>query len=145
MNPLIFYSKLQNGVVEIPLGHQCKCYVGLVSITLPNIIRDDIDDQFQDINISCDQIDSTMANRKRLLRRICVEKNKNFYTTHEFKNILYFPVDSSDEKLTIRIRDSYGQVEVPERVGRKQNASQVTIILNILPKDVARDQWIKRI
>ena len=136
---------MKNGVVEIPLGHQCKCYVGLISISLPNVSRDHIDDKFQELNISCDQIDSSMANRKRLLRRICMDKTNDIYTTHEFKNIIYFPVDSSDDKLTLRIKDKYGAIEIPDRVGRKQNTKQMTVILNILPKDAARDQWIKRI
>ena len=145
MNPIIFSGKPDEGVIEIPLGNTCKCFVGLVSIAFPNITRDDIDEQYHEVNIYCDQIDSSMANRKRLLRRVCIERNRNFYNTYEFHNIMYFPVDSSDEKLTIRLKDAYGPIELPERIGRKDNAESITIILNIIPKDGATDQWIKYI
>ena len=94
MNPIIVTAKPVNGIIEIPLGNSCKCHVGLVSIALPNVNRDDIDDHFQELSISCDQIDSTMSNRKRPLRRICVERNKDFYSTHEFMHVVYFPIDS---------------------------------------------------
>ena len=145
MNPIIVYATPNNGVIEIPLGHTCKCYVGLVAISIPNILREDMDDNFHEINISCDQVDSSMANRKRLLRRICIQKNHDLYSTHEFKTIVYFPVDSSDKKLTIRIKDEYGPIKLPTRIARKTNPQTVTITLNVIPKDVATDQWIKYI
>ena len=145
MNPIIITTKPVNGVIEIPLGNICKCQIGLVSIELPNIERDEVDDNYHEINISCDQIDSNMSNRKRLLRRICMEKHRNLYTSIEFKTILYFPVDSADKKLTIRIKDEYGPVVIRDRVSRKSNPQTVTLTLNVIPKDGAGEQWIRYI
>jgi len=145
MNPVIFSGEPKNGVLEIPMSSSCSCYVGLVSISLPNIERYDYDENFHEINISCDQIDSTILNRKRLLRRICVEKNKDLYTTHEFANVMYFPIDSMDNKLTIHIKDQFGPIKLQRKISRKNNPQTITMTLNIIPKDVAADQWIRYI
>ena len=102
-----------NGAIEIPIIKECKCDIGLVSITVPYTGRNKDDQFYRDLKVICDQVDSTVFNSKRLLRRICTpyqfpnHRKPDVYTTHEFDSILFFPPDSMDKKLTIRINDHY--------------------------------------
>ena len=141
MNPIIFYAPLNGGVLTVPLGNACNCLIGLASIQFPCTNRRGSD--FREINIICDQIDSSMSNRKRLLQRVCFDNDSvgSFYSRFEFTNILYFPIDSSDNKLTIRLHDQEGAVVFPEKVGRHKNAEIVTVCLNVIPLDGAKARW----
>ena len=141
MNPIIHSAIPVNGTITIPLGNTCKCHIGLVAIDIPYIEQDGV--EYQDISIKCDQIDSSMSNRKRLLRRMTVPKTYMMINQYEFKNILYFPVDSSDKSLTIRIHDQFGPISIPKNVGKtnKRNGEAVTVTLNVLPKEGTATQW----
>ena len=101
-----------NGVIEIFLGAKYDGYIGLVDISLPCLDR-----QRTIVSISCDQVDSTCFNRKRILRRVCTD-NSIGYQTHQFYNPMYYKLDSSDYKLTIRLFDERGplQFTTPEPV-----------------------------
>ena len=143
MNPIIHYGSLINGELVIPLAQPCKCLIGLVSLQIPNINHRG--DGYKELNIYCDQLDSNMANRKRLLRRICTNNQPEYVSTFEFPTVLYFPVDSSDSKLTLRFHDQHGFIEIPETFARRANMQTVTVCLNVIPEDVAKEQWIKYI
>ena len=143
MNPIIFSATPMNGLITIPLSRPCKCWVGLVSIDLPNLNRQGINESYHDFSVFCDQIDSTMWNRKRLLRQFCFDKEDEIYSSHQFDNIMYFPLDSSDSKLTIRLHDQFGPIDPPRKVGRKLNGEKVIITLNIIPEDGASSHWTK--
>ena len=102
-------------------------------------------DYFQDIEIACDQVDSTYLNPKRLLRKICTEKSDHLYKTFEFTSLLFYKLDSDDHKLTIRIKDQYGPIRIPDHVSRKKNSKNVTICLQLQPIENEGDRWIKYI
>ena len=145
MKTIIFSAIPENGIIEIPLLTECKCKIGLVSLSIPNINRSKYNTKFQEIDILCDQVDSTYLNPKRLLRRICTEKNEQFYNHFEFKSIVYFNLDSADRKLTIRIKDQFGPIWIPQYHSKEANAQHVTIVLNLQPIGDQNDRWIKYI
>ena len=93
---------IEKGQVQIPLGQRCNCHVGLVEITLPSFNeRQYVENS---IDITCDQIDSTIYNPKRLLRRINFEKvAKGLYYHYAPTHIIMEKVDSDDDFLTIKI------------------------------------------
>jgi hypothetical protein len=85
MKNIIYSATPFDGVINIPLQTSCICDIGLVSITLSYTSRNKVDQFYRDLEISCEQVDST-----------------------EFETILFFPIDSTDKKSTIRISDQYG-------------------------------------
>ena len=145
MKTIIFSAIPEEGIIEIPLLTECKCKIGSASISLPNINRTKHSDVYQEIEISCDQVDSTFLNPKRLLRKICTEKNAKFYNHFEFENIYHFELDSADHKLTFRIRDQNGPIWIPKYFERKSNPQNVTLCLQLQPIDDQNDRWIKYI
>lgn len=145
MKSIIYSATHVNGVIDIPLLTECKCKIGLVSISIPNMNRIRQSDDFQDIEISCDQVDSTYLNPKRLLRKICTQKNEHLYNTFEFNNILFFDLDSADHKLTFRIRDQHGPISIPDYIHKKVNPRKITICLQLQPIDDQIHKWIKYI
>ena len=137
MESIIYSAVPINGVIEIPMLKECKCSIGLVSITLPYTGRDKVEQFYRDLEITCDQVDSTFLNPKRLLRKICTpyqfSKNKrsHVYTTHEFETILFFPIDSMERKLTIQINDQDGPITLAS--SGRLNPQKVTICLQVKP------------
>ena len=136
MNPLIHFGTLSNGVLTIPMGEPCKCKIGLVSLELPSVINSH---KYLELNIHCDQLDSNMFNRKRLLRRIYRNTQPNSCLSFEFQNILYFPVDSMDDKLTIRLHDQNGPLRTNGLSNGQSNL--VTVCLDVLPELDSRERW----
>jgi hypothetical protein len=145
MKTIIFSAVPLQGVIEIPLLTECKCKIGLASISLPNINRTKQSEIYHEIDISCDQVDSTYLNPKRRLRKICTEKNEKLYNNFEFKNILYFELDFADHKLTFRIKDQNGTIWISKYFERKYNPQNVTLCLQLQPMDDQNDHWIKYI
>ena len=125
MNPIIVSSIPDKGVIEVFIGTKINGSVGLVDISLPEIMT-----QSQLISISCDQVDSTCFNRKRLLRSFYCQ-NLELYTTINFNHVMYYKVDSSDYKLTIRLFDENGPLEL---------SKTVMLTLNLQPDHPKR--WI---
>ena len=136
MIPLIHYGTLSNGVLTIPMGEACKCKIGLVSLELPSLVSMS---KTLELDITCDQLDSNMFNRKRLLRRIYRNITPNSSLSFEFTNILYFPVDSMDDKLTIRFHDQNGPLKSNGLSYSQTNT--VTICLGVLPESQSRERW----
>ncbi len=96
-------ATLENGLFRHSFSHPCNCYVGLMSFHLPNINnRHHLENS---IDITCDQIDSTFANPKRLLKRLCFDrvKNNGFFNRWEATIIDYKRVDSDDKFLTFHV------------------------------------------
>ena len=125
MNSIIHTGQVTNGLLEIPMGKQCDCYIGLVSISIPNLHTRHVD--CHEISIACDQIDSTVLNPKRLLRRIYYISKNIAYTTFQFQTVTYNKIDSADSTLTIRMTDQNGKFPARSR------DANVTIVLNLLP------------
>ena len=129
MNPIIICQKLKNGVIEVPLVSSCRCHIGLVSISIPTIIRSN--SKINTIFVSCDQVDATVTNPKRLLRAFGYDKNQSRqWTVYEFNTILYHRIDSSEKKLTLRIYDNDGNISPNDE---KYNSDMVIIELNMIP------------
>ena len=105
MNAINVSSIPENGVIEIFLGAKYEGYIGLVDISMPCI-----DVKRTVLSISCDQVDSTCFNRKRILRRVHID-NSAGYQYIQFQNIMYYKLDSSDYKLTIRLFDDRGPLK----------------------------------
>ena len=105
MNAISISAIPSNGVIEVFLGAKCDGYIGLVDVALPCL-----DQERTIVCISCDQIDSTCFNRKRILRRVYNECTVG-YQSHEFHNIIYYKLDSSDFKLSIRLYDERGPLQ----------------------------------
>ena len=121
MKNIIHSATPVDGVINIPLQTSCICDIGLVSITLSYTSRNKVDQFYRDLEISCDQVDST-----------------------EFETILFFPIDSTDKKLTIRISDQYGPLYLAKTTAGRQNPQKVTICLQLRPQDGDR-HWKKYI
>ena len=101
-----------NGCIEIPLVNKQNGYIGILDISLPRI-----ENQEALISISCDQVDSTIYNRKRILRAFYIRtvyEASRAYVYQQFEHITYHKLDSSDDKLTIRIRDQHGALKFAE-------------------------------
>ena len=120
MNPITITAIPIDGVIDVFLGSKFNGYVGLVDITLPRI-----ETSTNIVSVSCDQVDSTCFNRKRLLR-VFYNRNLKEYTSHEFTQILYNKIDSSDYKLTIRLFDDEGPLTFT-------HLKTVVITLNLQP------------
>ena len=125
MNSITHTSTPSNGIITIALGNYCHCEIGLVSISIPNIHKRHV--SHHNISISCDQIDSTVLNPKRLLRRIYYISKNIAYTTFQFQTVTYNKIDSADSTLTIRMTDQNGKFPARSR------DANVTIVLNLLP------------
>ena len=110
MNPIIISSIPDKGVINFYLGTKVTGYIGLVDICLPQL---EITTKL--ITVSCDQIDSTSFNRRRLLRSF-YHRNKSAYTSTDFQHIMYYKLDSSDYKLTIKLSDETGPIQTTETV-----------------------------
>lgn len=127
MNTISISSIPENGEIKVFLGSKYNGYIGLVDISLPQLNH-----ERSIVHISCDQVDSTCFNRKRLLRIIHVD-NKSGYQCIQFQNIMYYKLDSSDYHLTIRMYNENGPIKL-------QSPEPVLITLSLQPDTPQR--WI---
>jgi len=101
---------LKGDTITIPLDRPCKCNIGVVEISIPEISshKGEFDNT---IDITCDQIDSTFDNPDRLLRRIPFGKiePKQYYQTWTARFMQMNIVDSQDNFLTIKIKRTSNQ------------------------------------
>lgn len=129
MNSLLLCEQIKNGTIEIEVDYPCQCHIGLVSISLPLLKR--TDSKISEIFVSCDQVDSTRNNRKRLIQIFGYDKNQQrHWTTYDFNNILYFNIDSSERKLTFRLYDRNGPLQLSTD---KTSSTYVIMKLNMIP------------
>ena len=127
MNPIVICQSPVEGIIEIPLHNSCQCHIGLISISLPSLTM--IDERIREIYVSCDQIDATLNNRKRLLRVFGYNSSLT-WSTYNFATILYFKIDSSEKKLTFRFYDTDGPL-VP--LNNQYNSDKFIVELNMIP------------
>ena len=145
MKFIIFSAIQESGVIRLPLMTECKLEIEISSKIMPNISRQRKNMRFSEVDIICDQVDSSLLNPKRMLQKICINKNDNPYTTIAFQSVSFFPIDSSDHEFTIRIKDQYGPIVIPSKINGELNGSLVTISLQIRPIEIENDRWIKYI
>ena len=102
-----FYATPVNGKIKIDLSSDWK------SVSLMDIVFFDDGDPYE-INMTCDQVDKTMSNPNRLLRRFLSSK---YNRVNSFGCLIWRRIDSSDRFLTIRLENENGEViDVDEKI-----------------------------
>lgn len=127
MNAINISSIPTDGIIKVFLGSKYNGYIGLVDITMPRL-----DIKRSVVNVSCDQVDSTCFNRKRLLK-VIYNDGSDGYQYHQFPNIMYYKLDSSDYNLTIRLFDDRGPIKL-------RSSEPVLMTLHLQPDTPQR--WI---
>ena len=133
MNTLFLSDCIRQSQITVPF-QPCNCYIGLLSISLPNLSPRN--KHFYDLTIICDQIDSSMLNRKRILRKIRCKPKEELYV-FEFAQPVYFPLDSSDRHLSFKFYID------DERI--ITTSKEIVMYLDIKKQDGAVDTWLRYI
>ena len=126
---------LTKGSFSIELDRPCRCYVGLVEWHMPTFDSKHYADTV--IDISCDQIDSSLDNPKRLLKRVVTSNHKWQQMTHYNPNFIDFKlVDSQDRFLTFNIKRFNGQaLQCPDN-------PTAHVVLAFKPINEKEDRWL---
>ena len=99
---------LSKGTFTIELDRPCRCYVGLVEWHMPSFDIKHYTDNI--VDISCEQIDSSFDNPKRLLKRVVSSNAKWQHMTHYKPNFIdYKLIDSQDRFLKFFVKRYDGQ------------------------------------
>ena len=94
---------LSAGEFTIELDRPCRCHVGLIEWHMPSLDSKQYNDNI--VDISCEQIDSSLDNPKRLLKRVVSSNFKWQHMTHYTPNFIDFKlVDSQDRFLKFKIK-----------------------------------------
>ena len=103
-------GRLINGEIKVELDRPCKCQIALAEFYIPSIIGKS--GYENNIDVYCDQIDSSFDNPNRLLKRLIFNQSRlhKFYNCFEAKWFDFKLLDSQDKFLTLRIRRTNGQV-----------------------------------
>ena len=89
---------LRKGYFKVELDRPCRCYVGLVEWHMPSFDSKHYTDNI--VDITCEQIDSSFDNPKRLLKRVVSSNVKWQHMTHYKPNFIdYKLIDSQDRFL----------------------------------------------
>ena len=93
-----------SGSFQIKLNEPCNCLVALADFHIPNINQHGFDEN--GIEISCDQIDSTFDNPRRILKRLPFNRiNKDdHFNSWEAKWLDFKTIDSADTFLDFSIK-----------------------------------------
>ena len=127
--------KSHNGYYIFNLNEESAGLIGLTEITFPPL---EFKTPYGIIDVSLDEIDKTVRNPSRLLRRIFIEPNDNTFHYHfEFKNLTFQKVDSKTSFLTIRFQDETGKV-----IAFKRNPFLNEIFLTLQLKPDEEVFWI---
>ena len=129
------------GEIRVQLSEPCKCYVALAEFHIPNTNQKSHDENF--IDITCEQIDSTFTNPRRLLKRICFERinDAQIYNHFEARRLDFQLVDSTDKFLTLKIERTIP----PRKLRFVRNLNDLTIYYTIALKKIGEkedDRWI---
>ena len=103
-------GRLVNGEIKVELDRPRKCQIALAEFFIPSIV--DKSGYENNIDVFCDQIDSSFDNPNRLLKRLIFNHSRlhKFYNSFEAKWFDFKLLDSQDKFLTLRIRRTNGQV-----------------------------------
>lgn len=126
-------------VFQLQLNEPCKCYIGLVEIHLP-IINQRANSE-NTVDLTCDQIDSSFENPKRLVKRLCFDKvdDKDYYNHWEASIIDFQKVDSEDKYLTFRLARTIGKKAI--KFARSIEEPKIYYTLAIKPISEKSDRW----
>ena len=125
---------LRNGQINIQLDRPHRCFVALAEFYLPSI--EDRNGRENNVDIYCDQIDSSFDNPNRLLKRLIFNHNRShqFYNCFEAKWFDFKQLDSQDKFLTLRIKRTNGKAMIFK--------SDSEIFLTLVFKTDTDDKWI---
>lgn len=129
------------GVIKVALSEPCKCFVALAEFHIPNTNQKAHEENF--IDITCEQIDSTFLNPKRLLKRICFERihDHQVYNHFEAKNLDFQLVDSTDKFLTLHVF----RTKEPHKLRFVKGHADLTVYYTLAIKPIDEndvDRWI---
>ena len=126
---------LTSGSFTIKLDRPCRCYVGLVEWHMPSFDSNHYSDNI--VDITCEQIDSSFDNPKRLLKRVVSSNVKWQHMTHYAPNFIDFKlIDSQDRFLTFKIKRFSGEELVcPE-------SSTTHVVLAFKKIEEKEDRWL---
>ena len=131
-------AEIVKGSFRLDLSEPCNCYIGLVEFHLPNINRRANNENT--IDLTCDQIDSTFDNPRRLLKRLCFEKvYEGNYNHFEARFIDFKRVDSEDKFLTFNISRTIGNKNV--NFAKAVDSEMIYYTLAIKPINEASTKW----
>ena len=130
-------AELDNGVIKVPLDKSCRCLVALAEFYLPSIdTKQSIENN---IDVTCEQIDSCFENPTRLLKRLVFNGTKSTQTYNRF-TATWFDfklIDSQDKFLILRIRRTNGQ-----RI-RFKHDNEIFLTLAFKPIREGDDKWLR--
>ena len=126
---------LRKGYFKVELDRPCRCYVGLVEWHMPSFDSKHYTDNI--VDITCEQIDSSFDNPKRLLKRVVSSNVKWQHMTHYAPKFIDFKlIDSQDRFLTFTIKRFSGEDLVcPE-------SSIVHCVLAFKPIKERDERWL---
>ena len=126
---------LTSGSFTIELDRPCRCYVGLVEWHMPSFDSKHYSDNI--VDITCEQIDSSFDNPKRLLKRVVSSNVKWQHMTHYAPKFIDFKlIDSQDRILTFKIKRFSGEELVcPEN-------STTHVVLALKKIEEKEDRWL---
>ena len=131
---------LRDGKITLQLNKPLySCQIGLLDFSIPSINeRHSVQNS---LDITCDQIDSTVWNPKRILKRICFDRVTvyNFYNLWNARVIEFHPIDSADTFLTFNIQRTLGTGEVVYEVQRG-NVYDPEIFFTIVIKPIKNEE-----
>ena len=126
---------LHAGTFTIELDRPCRCYVGLVEWHMPSLDSKHYTDNV--VDISCEQIDSSFDNPKRLLKRVVSSNVKWQHMVHFMPKFIEFKlVDSQDRYLKFNVKKFGG-----ENMNFPSN-STAHIVLAFRPITEKEDRWL---
>lgn len=137
MNFITVKAQLENGKIIVPLDKSCRCFIALSEFYLPSI--DTKHSNENNIDITCDQIDSCFFNPDRLLKRLIFNETKpnQTYNRFEARCLDFKLLDSQDKFLTLHIKRTNGQ-----RIRFKGN-SDIFLTIVLKPLREGDDKWIR--
>ena len=126
---------LSKGSFTIELDRPCRCYVGLVEWHMPSFDIKHYTDNI--VDISCEQIDSSFDNPKRLLKRVVSSNAKWQHMTHYTPYFIdYKMIDSQDRFLKFTIKRFDGEkLEFP-------GTKIAHAVLVLKPINEKEDKWL---
>jgi len=143
-------GELKNGTITVVLNKPLNsCMIGLLDFSIPSInskrpIQNSID-------ISCDQIDSTFWNPKRILNRLCFNRviRFDYYNTWTAPIIEFHQVDSNDKFLTFNITRTIGDpsrpttldIDFENKITNEGFNVEVFFTIAIKPMTVEESRW----
>ena len=103
MNTITITAKPIYGMVSVNVYEAKNQFIGLLELNLKSSDVPSI------IDITCDEIDSTLNNPSRLLRRVYANATKKHYSTFRYDQIIYQKLDAESRYLYLHFSTADGK------------------------------------